>query len=41
MSYGDICDGDTPPTKPTDAAPLAKWELKDEKGSCFSSIFCS
>jgi hypothetical protein len=29
--WHDICDGDTPPTKPIDVAPLAKWELKDEK----------
>jgi hypothetical protein len=27
----DIYDGDTDPTKPTDATSLAKWNLKDEK----------
>jgi hypothetical protein len=27
----DICDGDTAPTKTTDATSLAKWNLKDEK----------
>jgi hypothetical protein len=26
-----ICDGDTTPTKPTDATSLEKWNLKYEK----------
>jgi len=29
--WRDICDGDTAPTKPTNATSLAKWNLKDEK----------
>jgi hypothetical protein len=27
----EICDGDTSPTKPTNIAPLEKWQLRDEK----------
>jgi hypothetical protein len=34
----DICDGDTAPTKPTDATYLAKWNLKDEKAL---ALLCS
>ena len=26
-----ICDGDVKPNKPTDAAALAKWEVKNAK----------
>jgi hypothetical protein len=33
--WHDICDGDTAPTKPTDATSLAKWNLKDEKALAF------
>ena len=36
--WRDICDGDTTPTKPTDATSLAKWNLKDEKEL---SLLCS
>jgi hypothetical protein len=27
----DICNGNAKPNKPTNAGPIAKWELKDEK----------
>jgi hypothetical protein len=33
--WRDICDGNTAPTKPTDATSLAKWNLKDEKALAF------
>jgi hypothetical protein len=29
--WKDICNGDVKPNKSTNARPLAKWELKDEK----------
>ena len=29
--WHDICDGDVKPNKPTDAAVLEKWEVKNSK----------
>ena len=29
--WHDICDGDVKPNKPTDAAALTKWEVKNSK----------
>jgi hypothetical protein len=35
----DIFDSDTPPTKPSVAAPIAKLELRDEKALAFLQSF--
>jgi hypothetical protein len=36
--WHDICDGDTAPTKPTDATSIDKWNLKDKKAL---ALLCS